>query len=244
MSRRTMIWIAAGAVVLVVAGTALWWFVLRSDAPDPVSLDEAVIAAGGSTTVASESGEPPDDSGAQASGVEGDWSAAPDGRSFVGYRVNERLAGIGAVTAAGRTTGVTGGLTIEGSTVTVVTIDADLTGLRSDDSRRDGALRRQALETDRFPTASFRLAEPISLPENASGGEPFAVNAVGDLEIHGVSNRVTIPLEAQLVGDAIAVAGSLEIQFADYDIEPPSAVIVLSVEDRGIMEFQLIFTRG
>ena len=240
MNRRTVIWIAVAAAVLLIAGFALWWFVLRSDAPDPVSLDEAVVAAGGSTTMAGE----PADSGAGDSAVEGDWVVAADGRSFVGYRVDEQLAGIGAVTAAGRTTGVTGGLTIEAGTVTSVTIVADLTGLRSDDSRRDGALRRQALETDTYPEATFTLAEPIPLPGNAADGTAFSVDAVGDLEIHGVTRRVTIPLEAQLVGDAIAVVGSLEIEFADYDIDPPSAVIVLSVEDRGIMELQLVLARG
>jgi polyisoprenoid-binding protein YceI len=242
VNRRTITWIAAAAVVLAVAGFALWWFVLRSDAPDPVSLEDAVVAAGGSTTVDSgaTTGSVPDTPG----GIEGGWVVASDGRSFVGYRVNEQLAGIGAVTAAGRTTGVTGDLSIGGDTVTTVSIVADMTGLRSDDSRRDGALRRQALETDTFPTASFTLAEPIALPTGAADGTAFTVDAVGDLEIHGVTNRVTLPLDAQLVGDAIAIVGSLEIEFADYDIDPPSAAIVLSVEERGIMEFQLVFARG
>jgi polyisoprenoid-binding protein YceI len=105
-------------------------------------------------------------------------------------------------------------------------------------------MRRQALETNDFPAASFTLSEPIALPGSAQSGEPFAVDAVGDLEIHGVTNRVTIPLEAQLVEGAIAVIGSLEIQFEDYAIEQPRAAAVLSVEDHGIMEFQVIFIRG
>lgn len=237
MSRRTITLTAAAVAVAAVAGFVLWWFVLRSDAPDPVSLDEAVVAAGDSTTAESGARGAPGD-------VTGTWVAASDGRSFVGYRVNEQLAGIGAVTAAGRTTGVTGRLTIDGTAVTAVSIVADMTSLRSDDSRRDGALRRQALETGAFPTATFALVEPITLPDGASDGTAFTVEAVGDLEIHGVTRRVTITLEAQLVADAIAVVGSLEIEFADWDIDPPSAAIVLSVEERGIMEFQLVFIRG
>ena len=38
--------------------------------------------------------------------------------------------------------------------------------------------------------------------------------------------------------------GSIEIVFADYDMDPPSAFIVLEVDDHGIMEFQLVFERG
>jgi len=37
--------------------------------------------------------------------------------------------------------------------------------------------------------------------------------------------------------------GSLEIRFADYDIAQPRAVIVLSVDDKGIMEVQLVLQK-
>jgi polyisoprenoid-binding protein YceI len=248
-------------VVLVTAALLVWWFVLRSDTPPAVSLDEAVVAATSTTGAESASTggtEAPTTTGAATDSTsadttapgtagddaDGEWIPAADGRSFAGYRVNEELASIGFFTAAGRTTGIAGRLVIDGDSVPVVEIVVDMTGLQSDSSFRDGALRRQALETSDFPTASFTLAEPIRLPDGALSGEPFAVDAIGDLEIHGVTNRVTIPLDAQLVEGAIAVVGSTEILFADYDIDKPSAAAVLSVEDRGIMEFQIVFTRG
>ena len=37
--------------------------------------------------------------------------------------------------------------------------------------------------------------------------------------------------------------GSSEVIFADYDVIEPSSISVISVEDHGIMEFQLIFAR-
>jgi hypothetical protein len=40
------------------------------------------------------------------------------------------------------------------------------------------------------------------------------------------------------------VVGSLEIQFADYNIEGPESGLVLSVEDHGIIELQLVFERA
>ncbi len=68
--------------------------------------------------------------------------------------------------------------------------------------------------------------------------------ATGDLTLHGVTTSVQIPLQARLQGGVITVAGSLDITFADYDIEPPQSMIVLSVEDHGVMELQLQLTRG
>lgn len=250
MSRR--VWIAVSAVaVVLVAGFAAWWFLLRSDAPDPVSLESAVEAVTSTTGAASSAqGEVPDAGGtgsgteapkAETDGISGSWTVRADGTSFVGYRVNEELASIGVTTAAGRTPLVEGSLQIEGTTVTAVDIEADLRGLESDDSRRDGAIRRQALETERFPTASFTLSEPIELPSGAESGAPVSITGLGELTLHGVTRQIRIPLEAQLVDGAIVVIGSAPVLFDDYEIEKPSAAIVLSVDDEGIMEFQLVF---
>ena len=73
--------------------------------------------------------------------------------------------------------------------------------------------------------------------------KPSTPAAVGDLTINGVTNQVTIPIEAKLVEGLIIVTGSTDVAFADYDVDTPSAPVVLSVEDRGIMEFQLWFSR-
>ena len=74
-------------------------------------------------------------------------------------------------------------------------------------------------------------------------GVPIVVTAVGDLTLHGVTRRVTVDLEGQLVANRVVVVGSTPILFSDYDIDPPSAVIVLAVEDNGVMEFQLVLER-
>lgn len=268
MNRRR-IGIIAGVLAgaLVVAGFGVWWFLLRSDAPEAVTLEGAVASVTSSTTTTSAqstSSAPPTaqpgvattqppassttaaatGSSAPVAGLEGTWELAADGGSFAGYRVQEELGTIGLTTAVGRSTAVTGTLIIEDDIVTVVDVLVDMTALRSDDSRRDGAIRRQALETDTFPQASFALTQPISLPAGASAGAPFAVDAVGELTLHGVTRPVVVPLEAQLVEGSAVVVGSLPVLFEDYAIEQPRAAILLSVDDEGVMEFQLVFERA
>ncbi len=179
-----------------------------------------------------------------AAGLVGRWEVLADGSSFAGYRVEEELARIGAVTAVGRSTVLSGSLVFDGAAITEVVIEVDLTALTSDDSRRDGALRRQALETNTYPTTTFTLTEPIPIDAAPAEGETLSVTATGDLTLHGVTREVQIPMEGQLVGDRVAVVGSLEIIFADYDMDTPSAFIVLAIDDHGIMEFQLVFERG
>ena len=74
-------------------------------------------------------------------------------------------------------------------------------------------------------------------------GEAFSAAVQGDLTIKGVTNPAVFDLQAQLVGDTIVAVGSSEVTFADYGVRTPTAPVVVSVEDDGIMEFQLIFTR-
>src|SRR5918994_2035244 len=86
--------------------------------------------------------------------------------------------------------------------------------------------------------------ETGELGEGAASGEPVAVAAVGDLTIHGVTRQVEIPLEAQLVDDTVVVTGSLDITFSDFDVDVPDSQVVVSVEDHGVMEMQLLLTQA
>jgi polyisoprenoid-binding protein YceI len=233
------------AVVLVVAAGGLWYLFFRPAGPAPVSLATLPPSAAGSSAVRSSVAP------GGAAGIAGTWTVDPtmgsvdDGTgTFVGYRIQEQLATVGAAEAVGRTSGVTGGLTIDGTTVTAADFTADLTSLRSDESNRDRQLSRQALETSQFPTATFKLTQPIELGAVPADGHVIDATATGDLTLHGVTKSVQIPLQARLDGDVITVGGSLPITFSDWSIEKPQAMIVLSVDDHGTMEVQLHLTRS
>ncbi len=230
------------AVVVAVVGGGLWWF-LRDDAPARVDLDTAARSVegqdqNGTTTPA-------------ADGIAGTWTVDADSGSFdfdsatgtfAGFRIEEELAGVGSTTAVGRTGAVSGTLTIDGTTVTEGEIEVDFTSITTNDRRRDDQVAR-ALQTSQFPTGTFVLTEPIELGAAAADGETVTATAVGDLTIHGVTRAVEWPIEARLVSGTIVAVGSLDITFSDFDVQVPSAAIVLSVEDHGIVEFQLLFGR-
>ncbi len=237
-------WYIGGAALLalVVVAVAVWYFVFRDDSPEAVDITRA-----GETAQEERSGS----GSASDSSLDGTWQIDPTIGSFsdftgtfVGYRVQEELASIGAKTAVGRTPDVTGSLQVDGTTIPEATFTANLTTLQSDSDRRDGALANQAIETSQFPEATFELTEPIELDSVPADGATIEVDAVGDLTLHGVTREVTIPLEAQRNGDVIAVTGQLDIQFADYDIDQPQSFAVLSIEDHGILEVQLFFSKA
>jgi polyisoprenoid-binding protein YceI len=236
--------IVAGVVVLGVAALAGWWFLLRDDAPPEADID----AAGETLDEAATPGNG-DASSGEAAAVDGTWpvdqsvgSFADFSGTWAGYRFDEELVGIGGNTAVGRTPDVTGTMTVADGAVTAVDVEVDLTTLDSD--RRDGALRTRGLESDRFPTATFRLTEPVTLPPGLTDGERAPVAATGELTIHGVTNEATIELQAELQGDAAVVVGSAPIALADHGIDPPTGLSVLSISGDGAFEFQLFFSKG
>ena len=234
--------LAIGAILgLAVVVFAVWFLIFRDTAPPEASLEDAVGSVSSTTLGAASPG----------GSLDGTWTVDTtvgngvlDDGSYVGYRVQEELATIGAKTAVGRTPVLTGSFEFSGTTLTAGEIVADVTQLTSDDSRRDGAIQRQALETGTFSEASFRLTEPVDLGATPAAGESFTADATGELTLQGVTRTVTVPINGQLVGDTVVVVGRLEIAFADYDIEKPTAGIVLSVDDVGEMEFQLFLARS
>ena len=175
-------------------------------------------------------------------GSDGDLSDEP-AVSFAGYRVVEVLAGgVDESTAVGRTTAVAGSIQLTSTALVAATVEVDMSTLRTDDSHRDSHAR-ESLNTKEFPLAVFTLTEPLELPVEAYEGEPFSGSARGDLTIKGVTNRAVFDLSAQLVNDTIVVVGSSEVVFSDYGVTAPTSRSVISVEDHGIMEFQLFLTR-
>lgn len=269
--RRLFALLAVLCVALVAFGA--WWFVLRDTAPATVgseaaeaARDEALDAAtdppdsGDATAEADAPSESDAPAGAEGdtAGVDGTWTVDTTigtfdeacltevcDTTFVGFRIDEELAGIGAKTVVGRSPGVTGSMVIEGTTIVSTELVADMTQLITDDGARTNAIRTQALETAAFPEARFSLSEPIELGDLPAEGEQIDVDATGELTIHGVTRTETIPLTAERVGDVIVVFGQLgPILLADYEIDEPTAAVVLSVEDNAIMELQVFFRRG
>jgi polyisoprenoid-binding protein YceI len=223
-SRRTWIVIAV-VVVLVLVGGTVWWFFVRDTAPPPAALVDCE-AEGSAEPVA----------------LDGEWTVVPGDDVFAGYRIEEIFGGdTFKREIAGRSPEVTGSLTVEGGELSATTITVDTTALATDQARRDRWLKGNALDTDEFPEATFTLVEPIALPDDPAVGEGVAVDAAGELTLHGVTQEVVIPVEACFAGDSASVAGSLRILLEDYEIEPPDVPGLAKVDPDGILEFQLTF---
>jgi len=75
-------------------------------------------------------------------------------------------------------------------------------------------------------------------------GATVTATATGDMTINGVTRTIEIPLEAQVAGESILIVGSTEVVLADFQVDTPSAPMVLSVADQGTIEVQLWLKRA
>ncbi len=234
-NRRTLIAaIVGGALLLGAAGLGIIYFVVfAGSSPQKLALSSPTPSTSASTSQDSSAGA-------------GTWTVGSG--SQAGYRVREKLAALSAPSdAVGRTTAVTGTFTLtqaaSGYSVTAADITVDVTKLSSDQSRRDQRIHSQGLESDRYPTATFKLTSPIALTADATSGQTVHVSATGDLTIHGVTKSVTIPIDARLTGSTIELVGSISFPFSQFGMTPPSIGGFVSVQNTATMEFQLLLTR-
>ncbi|MDG1840451.1 MAG: YceI family protein [Dehalococcoidia bacterium] len=233
-------------LVLVAIAAFLYLFVFRSVEAE-VSLEAAVASVASATPTATSLVTQPVETATKEAEDEptaGDWILSDSQDSFVGYRVDEVLSRLGEFTAVGRTSNIDAVLEFDGAKVLSVTITADLTSLESDNQYRDRALRSQAIETDLFPQAEFKLIDEIEITEDYKTGISLSYEIAGLLTLHGVSREIVITVEGTLVDDVLVIIGSYPVMFADYDIEQPSSRSVVSIEDNGILEFQLFFVKS
>ena len=236
---RTGKLVIVGVVVLLAAlgGGYLLLASRTSDSPPPAALDPAP-----STTAGQATGTTQADGAATPDGT---WQVGDDGSSYVGYRVKEQLAFLNSPNeAVGRTKAVTGTMEVAGDTVEQVRIEANLTQLTSDESRRDNAIRQRGLESEQFPTATLELAEPIKLDATPAAGEDVRGQGKGRLTVHGVTREVDLDLRGRWTGETIQVAGQLPVKMSDFQIEPPRFGPVVSIEDSLTVDFNLVFERA
>lgn len=227
--RKLTRWIVGAIVVVllvVVGGPFVYFHFIQSDPPPPLSISDVTTpstAAGTSSTPAL---------------LTGTWKVA-DG-SVVRYRIKETVFGQSG-TAVGSTNSVTGTITIAGTKVTAASFTVDMTTFASDSGQRDGQFQGRIMDTASFPTATFELTSPIELAPVPAVGVAKTYTANGKLTIHGTTKDVTFDLDTKRTGNSIAVQGSHEITFSDYNIDDPSGGPA-SVGDSGTLEFLLQFS--
>jgi polyisoprenoid-binding protein YceI len=110
-----------------------------------------------------------------------------------------------------------------GSTVLVnINLDSLDTGV----GMRNKEMRERYLETKKFGTATFKSVS-VAGPASIAPNQPADINVTGDLTLHGVTKRMTIPVRVVLIPDGrVHATSNFKIHMPDFGISVPHNVLV------------------
>lgn len=165
-------------------------------------------------------------------------------RSEARYRVREQLVGVSLPNdAVGTTSAIEGGIALDTQGRLLggeSRIAVDLRTLRSDEPRRDNYIRRNTLETDRYPAAVLVPVElrGLSFPLPQTG--TATLELVGDVTVRDVTRRLTWEATATFTGADVSIRARTAFRFGDFGLRIPRVSVVLSVEDNIRLEADLL----
>ena len=251
--RHWLRWLIGAIVVLVVLGAGgpfVYIHFFNGSTPAALSLPGASSSASSSPGAIAPSSTPTAStataSTAASASLAGTYSVGSG--SVVGYRVNEVLLGQNT-TAVGRTTSVTGHLTIVGATATAAAFSVPMDTVHSDKSQRDAQFDGRIMDVAKYPTGTFTLTSPIDLAPLPASGVVKSYTAQGKLMLHGTTRAMTFTLTAERStakdgGTQVEVAGHIPVLFSDYNIQNPSFSGFVTTQDNGLLEFLLVFSKA
>ncbi|OGC95984.1 MAG: hypothetical protein A2W25_09580 [candidate division Zixibacteria bacterium RBG_16_53_22] len=133
--------------------------------------------------------------------------------------------------------------------------EVDLATLKTGIDMRDGHMRGQYLETDKYPKAIFELTKVAKASQpTLENQKPVELTVEGDFSVHGVTRTITIPLtivyyqeseqtKVKLPGDVIRIEGTWDILLSDYKISRPQFVI-LKLDDKQKIDIDVFGSTG
>lgn len=155
-------------------------------------------------------------------------------QTTVEYAVNEVLLGTDQVTR-GRTNSVEGEfqLYMENGKVFIAlsNLQVDLRTLTTNNPLRDQAIRKNWLESDKYPKAVFVATNVQGLPLDAKQGQTYKFQVTGDLIIRTVTRPVTFDVSVTVQNNSIVGEGSTVINMKDFGFDPPSVAGKTIVRD-------------
>ena len=128
----------------------------------------------------------------------------------------------------GKTSDVTGTIVADpanpsaASVQVVINVDALDTGV----GLRTKEMRERYLETTKFGTATFTSVS-VTAPPSIAPNQPADITVTGDMTLHGVTKRMTIPVRVVLIPDGrIHATSNFKIHMPDFGISVPHNILV------------------
>ena len=245
------------SVLAVAAAGAGWYFFIREDnKAQEVAADvtddvrRAAAASPSPAASAAPGGSPAPSATAASTGAGGGLSSlrgasyrVVEGQGSAWYLAPEKLASLPTTSVAKGTTKEVRGefhFTAEGlDPARKTTFTVGLASIASDQSRRDSRMH-QALETQKFPTATFTATRLVGLPAEFTAQE-VEMQLTGILDLHGVQKEVTwkVQVKKDAATNILSGLATTEFKYSDFGSTKPDIAGFVTVEENVQLQVQL-----
>jgi polyisoprenoid-binding protein YceI len=171
------------------------------------------------------------------------YSIAADGKNHASFESVATLENI-----KGTATKISGTITADPANPAASSVDLtiDVASLDTGVAMRNEHLRDRYLAAEKFPTMSFKSIS-VTAPVRAIGAnQPVDVSVTGDMTLHGVTKRITVPVRVVVIpeseltrtsrgaGDWIHATTTFPIKLTDFGIEVPEKLLMKVSNDISI----------
>lgn len=140
--------------------------------------------------------------------------------------------------AIGTTHSVQGSFKIRTGTSPLVAgmnITVDLRTLQTDSAMRDRYVRQNTLQTDTYPYATFVSVSTQGLPANYTDGQTVHFQLIGNLTMHGKTNKEVFNVQGKVVGNSITGTATSTIYMTDFGIQPPNLANIAIAQNKVVV---------
>ena len=162
------------------------------------------------------------------------YNVTSDGKNYAMFTSEATLE-----TIHGRTTNVTGTIAADPANVAGSTVDVtiDLVSLDTGIGMRNDHMKNKFLQVDKFPSATFKSVS-VSGPKTIVANTPAEVQVTGDLTIHGVTKRITVPVHVIAIpesdrtkagrgpGEWLHATTDFNVKLTDFGIAVPETLVM------------------
>jgi len=145
--------------------------------------------------------------------------------------------------AVGTTHSVTGSFKIRSGASPLVAgmnITVDLRTLQSDAAMRDRFIKRNTLETDTYPYATFVSVSTQGLPASYTDGQTVHFQLIGNLTMHGKTNKEVFDVQGKVVGNTISGTATSTIYMTDFGIQPPNLANIAIAQNKVVITVNFV----
>lgn len=115
----------------------------------------------------------------------------------------------------------------------------NLPSLKTDQDRRDSWIRDNALESNKFPVASFVATSIANAPASYTDGSEVTFQLLGDLTVRDITQPVTFDVTATLTGDTVKGVATTAMKLSSFGFDPPNFANTLTVADEFTIRVEL-----